>query len=372
MRVRPAIWVGAMLFLLATTIASMSIRDNNDDAPAATDQSVLTVQVTKPQEREWRDEVLANGSIVAWHEAVIGAELGGLRLIDVRADVGSRVAAGDLLARFDTAPVAAELSERVAALAEAEAMLTEAEENAKRAESLRDTGALSGQAITQYMTRARTARAQVDSARARVESTRLRLRQARVLAPDSGVISARIATLGSVASPGDELFRLVRRNRLEWHAQVAAADVGNIEPGQAVTLTLPDGSTIEGVVRQVAPLLEQNLAALAYVELHQDATATARIGMFASGSIVTGASTGMSLPSSSIVIRDGREYVFVLEGDSVAAQVQVRTGRRNGDQVEVLSGILPDQAVVTSGGGFLHDGDRVRVIAPGEQQVAAR
>ena len=370
MRVRPAIWVGAMLFLLATTIASMGVRDDNA-APAATEQSVLTVQVTTPLVREWRDEVLANGSIVAWHEAVVGAELGGLRLVEVRADVGSRVAAGDLLARFDTAPVEAELSERVAALAEAEAMLTEAEENAKRAELLRNTGALSGQAITQYMTKAQTARAQVDSARARVESTRLRLRQTRVLAPDSGVISTRTATLGSVASPGDELFRLVRQNRLEWHAQVAAADVGNIEPGQAVTLTLPDGSTIEGVVRQVSPLLEQNLAALAYIELLENSTA-ARIGMFASGSIVTGASTGMSLPSSSIVIRDGREYVFVLEGDSVAAQVQVRTGRRNGDQVEVLSGIVPEQSVVASGGGFLHDGDRVRVIAPGERQVAAR
>jgi HlyD family secretion protein len=371
MRVRPAIWVGAMLFLLATTIASMAARESND-APAAAEQSVLTVQVTTPQVREWRDEVLANGSIVAWHEAVVGAELGGLRLIDVRVDVGSRVAAGDLLARFDTASVEAELSERVAALAEAEAMLTEAEENAKRAESLRNTGALSGQAITQHMTKAQTARAQVDSARARVESTRLRLRQTRVLAPDSGVISSRNATLGSVASSGDELFRLVRQNRLEWHAQVAAADAGNIQPGQPVTLTLPDGSTIEGIVRQVAPLLEQNLAALAYVELRQDTMAAARIGMFVSGSIVTGASTGMSLPSSSIVIRDGREYVFVLEGDSVAAQVQIRTGRRNGDQVEILSGLSPGQSIVASGGGFLHDGDRVRAVAPAEQQVATR
>jgi RND family efflux transporter MFP subunit len=371
MRVRPQILVGAMLFLLATTLASMGARESND-APAAEEQSVLTVQVTTPQVREWRDEVLANGSIVAWHEAVVGTELGGLRLTDVRVDVGSRVAAGDLLARFDTAPVAAELSERVAALAEAEAMLTEAEENAKRAESLRNTGALSGQAITQYLTRALMARAQVDSARSRVESTRLRLRQTRVVAPDSGVISARTATLGSVASAGDELFRLVRQNRLEWHAQIAAADIGNISAGQPVILTLPDGSTIEGVVRQVAPLLGQNLAALAYVELRQEATAAARIGMFVSGSIVTGASTGMSLPSSSIVIRDGREFVFVLEKSSVAAQVQIRTGRRNGDQVEILTGISPEQSVVASGGGFLHDGDRVRVVAPAARQVATR
>jgi multidrug efflux pump subunit AcrA (membrane-fusion protein) len=93
--------------------------------------------------------------------------------------------------------------------------------------------------------------------------------------------------------------------------------------------------------------------------------------MFVSGSIVTGASSGMSLPSSSIVIRDGREYVFVVERDAVAAQVQIRTGRRNGDQVEVLSGISPTQSVVANGGGFLHDGDRVRVVAT-ESKVATR
>jgi RND family efflux transporter MFP subunit len=237
---------------------------------------------------------------------------------------------------------------------------------------LRNTGALSGQAITQYITRAHTARAQVDSARARAESTRLRLRQTRVLAPDAGVISARGATLGSVSNAGDELFRLVRQNRLEWHAQVTAADVGNIAAGQAVTVTLPDGSIIDGVVRQVAPLLEQNLAALAYIQLRQDAKSAARIGMFVSGSIVTGKSTGMSVPSSSIVIRDGHEYVFVLDHDSVATQVPVRTGRRDGDRVEVLGGISPAQSVVASGGGFLHDGDRVRVIASADRQVATR
>lgn len=349
-----------MLFLVAIAVASTGGRGSSD-APVAREQSVLTVQVTTPREREWRDEVLAHGSIVPWHEAVIGAEASDLRLIDVRVDVGSRVAAGELLARFDPAPIEAELSERLAALAEAEAMLVEAEENAKRAESLRDTGAMSGQVVTQRLTKAQTARAQVDSARSRVESTRLRLRQTRVVAPDSGVISSRTAALGSVAGAGDELFRLVRQSRLEWHAQLAAADVGNIELGQAVRMKLPDGATIDGVIRQVAPSLEQNLTALAYVQLSEDAQQSARIGMFVSGSIVTGASVGLSLPSGSIVVRDGREYVFVVSRDLVVSQAPVRTGRRDGNQVEILSGLLPDQSVVLNGGGFLHDGDRVRV-----------
>ncbi|HEY0686872.1 MAG TPA: efflux RND transporter periplasmic adaptor subunit [Steroidobacter sp.] len=373
MRVRSAVWFGAASMLVAAIVAFASIGvDQTDDPEATGEQTVLTVQTTMPQLREWRDEVVAHGSIVAWHEATIGAELGGLRLIDVRVDVGSRVVAGDLLARFDPAPIEAELNERKAALAEAEAALTEADENAARAESLRNTGALSGQAVTQYLTRAQTARAQVDSARARVESTRLRLRQTRVLAPDAGVISARSATLGSVAGAGDELFRLVRQNRLEWQAQVAAADLPRIQPGQMAKAMLPDGSIIEGTVRQVAPLLTQNLTAIAYVALSPDVKPAPRAGMFVSGAILTGASSGLSLPSSSIVVRDGREYAFVLDRDSVATQVQLRTGRRIGEQVEVLDGVTSAQSVVLSGGGFLHDGDRVRVVTAAEQQAATR
>lgn len=363
MRVRLAIWAGAALVVLSTAIAIASINSGHSIDTTVTQQSVLTVQVTTPRVREWRDDILAHGSIAAWHEAAIGAELGGLRLIDVRVDVGIRVAAGELIARFDPEPIQAELNEKVAALAEAEASLIEAEENAKRGESLRNTGAMSNQLITQYVTRAQAARAQVDSARARVESTRLRLRQTRVLAPDDGVISARSATLGSVAGAGDELFRMVRQNRMEWHAQIAATDVGSVEIGQAAVVTLPDGTTIGGVIRQIAPLLAQNLTAIAYVQLHQEAQATPRIGMFVSGAIITGASTGMSVPSSSLVVRDGREYVFVLDRDFIATQTQVRTGRRDGDQVEVLDGVAPTQSVVASGGGFLHDGDRVRVAA---------
>lgn len=370
MRARFGIWLGVASALVAATVAAAFVV-RPEEAKALEEQPVLTVQVATPQLREWRDEIFAHGSIAAWHEATIGAELDGLRLIDIRVDVGSVVAAGELLARFDPAPVEAELSERNAALAEAEAMLGEAEENARRAESLRNTGALSGQAVTQYLTRAQTAKAQVDSARARAESTRLRLRQTRIVAPDAGVISARSATLGSVAGAGDELFRLIRQNRLEWHAQIAARDLAAIKPGQETIVTLPDGSTIEGTVRQIAPLLAQNLTAVAYVQLRQDAQTAARIGMFVSGAIATGASPGLSLPSSSVVIRDGREYAFVID-DSIATQLQIRTGRRDGDCIEVLSGIAPAQAVVLNGGGFLHDGDRVQVVSAAESTAATR
>jgi multidrug efflux pump subunit AcrA (membrane-fusion protein) len=70
-------------------------------------------------------------------------------------------------------------------------------------------------------------------------------------------------------------------------------------------------------------------------------------------------------------MRDGRQYVFAVGADNKVVQTSVKSGRRNGADVEVLDGLSVEQAIVVSGGGFLHDGDLVRVPAA-EASVAFR
>src|SRR5262245_3247096 len=183
------------------------------------------------------------------------------------------------------------LQQTEAAVAEAEANVAEAQANAQRAERLGKTGALSQQDATQYMTRDRTAQAQLESARARLRSQKLALDYTRVVAPDDGVISSRKATLGMVAQPGIELFRLVRQNRLDWRAELTGAQLARVHIGDAATVQLADGSTATGKVRQVAPVLDENTRiGLAYVELDRgDSNApAARAGMYGTGTITLG------------------------------------------------------------------------------------
>ena len=72
----------------------------------------------------------------------------------------------------------------------------------------------------------------------------LRLRQTLVLAPDSGVISARSATVGAVLPAGAELFRLIRQGRLEWRGEVTSTEIGRITPGTSVVVTAPGGAQL--------------------------------------------------------------------------------------------------------------------------------
>jgi RND family efflux transporter MFP subunit len=170
--------------------------------------------------------------------------------------------------------------------------------------------------------------------------------------------------VGSVVSAGTELFRLIRQGRLEWRAEVTAADLGRIKVGAPVQVTAASGQLLQGKVRMVAPSLDvQTRNALVYVDLPAQ-IGSARAGMFAKGEIALGQSQAMTVPQTAVVIRDGFSYVFTLGADQKVVQLKVQTGRLSDDRLEIVSGLKPDARVVTSGGAFLNHGDTVRLVQP--------
>jgi HlyD family secretion protein len=368
-------WLGLVGIVLALVAAVAVLRPKpttvsptvSADASRAGTPIALTVSVVRPERVEWPEVIQASGTIAAWQEAIVGAEVAGLRLAEVLVDVGDEVTKGQLLARFDDSTMLAMVQQMEAAVAEAQANVAEADANAQRAERLGKTGALSEQNITQYLTRASTAKAQLESARARLHSQKLALEYTRVVAPDDGVISARKAMLGMVAPSGAELFRLIRQNRLEWRAELSGAQLTQVQVGDDASVQLTDGTSAHGKVRQVAPSLDENTRiGLAYVELDRadnvNASANAKAGMYGSGTITLGQRSAVTLPSDAIVLRDGHEYVFVLGADGRVALTKVSIGRRFGNGVEINSGLDGNPQVVAAGAAFLNDADAVRVV----------
>ncbi|MFM7484485.1 MAG: efflux RND transporter periplasmic adaptor subunit [Betaproteobacteria bacterium] len=356
-----------LLFVLVGLLPGASSKANDKAAsgkPATTAKAALTVNTARPQLARLSQTLAANGDIAAWQEASIGSEANGLRLTEVLVNVGDVVTAGQTLARFSDETVQADLAQAKAALLEAQANLSEASANAERARSLMNTGAISTQQINQLITAEQTARARVAAAEANVNAHKLRLKFTQLLAPDSGVISARSATVGAVVSNGTELFRMIRKGRLEWRAEVMASELSRIRAGTQVTLVAANGTRLNGKVRMIGPTVNpQNRAALVYVDLLPAAggEAAAKPGMFARGEFTLGSGNGVTLPQQSVVVRDGFSYVFQLKRDSRVAQVKVKTGRYLQDQVEITEGISLQDEIVVAGAGFLNDGDLVRV-----------
>ncbi|MBV6325529.1 efflux RND transporter periplasmic adaptor subunit [Duganella violaceipulchra] len=338
-----------------------------DDKKAETAKPALTVTTTKPSAARLPIKLAANGNVAAWQEASVSSESNGLRLTEVRVNVGDVVKAGDVLAVFSADTVNADVAQAKAAVQEAEANAADAVANAARARTLQNTGALSAQQISQYTTAEQTANARIASAKAALASQQLRLKYTKVVAPDSGVISARTATVGAVSGPGTELFRMIRQGRLEWRAEVVASDLRNLKTGTGAVVKAANGSEVTGKVRMIAPTVDaQTRSALVYVDLPSSAgakDAPFKAGMFASGQFELGTSDAMTVPQQSIVVRDGFSFVFRLNADQHVNQIKVQPGRRLGDRIEVLGGLTADTQVVVRGAGFLNDGDLVHNVA---------
>lgn len=317
-----------------------------------------------------------------------------------------------------------------AGLAQANASYVEAKANADRARQLKSSGALPMQQVDQYITGETTARAGIDSQKATIASQRaaldaqkagvtaqkaglaakqaevksqeaavessklavkaqqavleaqnaalkvqqaalksqeIRLSQTTIVAADDGIVSSRNAALGSVVQAGTELFRLIRQNKLEWRAEVASSDLGQIREGQTASVTINTGEVTEGQVRLISPQLDANTRrALVYVSLPTGSSA--RAGMFVQGTIHQGQTEALTVPQSAVILRDGRHLVFEIGADNRVIQHEIKIGRRLQDRVEILSELSSDIKLVATGGAFLNDGDLVQVVVAGEKK----
>jgi HlyD family secretion protein len=362
-----------LLATAGTTALIVHAADNKATAKAAAPaRPALTVSVTTAQRSTLSTTLAASGNLAAWQEAAVGAEANGMRLSEVRVNVGDLVRKGQVLATFAADTAVAELAQSKASVAEAEAQLAEAAANAQRARDLQASGALSAQQIAQLLTAERTAQARLEAVKAVQKVQQLRLQQTQVLAPDSGVISARSATVGAVVPAGAELFRLIRQGRLEWRGEVAASELPQVRVGQKVKLSATGApAPVQGTVRQVAPTVD---AATRNVIVFVDVPASSaglKAGMFARGEFETGSSAALTLPQSAVLLRDGFSYVFVVGSDGRVAQTKVDVGRRNGERIEIVQGLDDKARVVASGGGFLADGDTVKVVEGAPVPAAA-
>lgn len=330
-------------------------------APVASAKPALTVATALPQRLELPVTLSANGSIAAWQEAIIGSESNGLRLLQVRVNVGDKVKTGDVLAVFSTDSTQADTAQARANLLEAQATALDAADTAARARTLDSSGALSAQQIRQYNTAEQTAKARAEAAKAMLDAQQLRGRQTQVLAPDNGVISARSATVGAVVGAGSELFRMIRGGRLEWRAEVTSAELGRLPIGTPVKLVTASGAQLSGKVRMIAPTVDPlTRIGLVYVDLPLAASAV-QAGMFASGTFELKQVSALMVPQSALVVRDGFSYLFSVKPDQRISQLKVQSGRLAGERVEITSGLTADTRVVVQGAGFLNDGDLVRV-----------
>lgn len=348
-------------FLLLTACSNEVSSTNSQEKPA------LSVTVMRPVSSQVPLGLAANGSVAAWDEITLSSEISGLQLSTVLVEVGQAVHKGQLLAVFNQDMVRADLEQSRANLEVAKASAEEARLNADRARQSREKLAMSGQQIARYLAEEKMSQAKLLAAQANLQAQQVRMNNTQVHAMDDGVISGRTAAIGGVYNVGQELFRLIRQQRLEWRAEVNASEINHLQSGMSVLITVPDVGVIQGMVRVIAPALNpSSRQALVYVDLPKAMEQGFRSGMFARGEFQYGQSPVVLVPQAAVLFRDGFHYVFTLEkqpnGLFKVHQLKVEVGEVVNDQLSVRSGLDVGQEFVAAGVAFLSDGDWVKVI----------
>jgi len=203
---------------------------------------------------------------------------------------------------------------------------------------------------------------QVKQAVIRLQLARLNLSYTRIIAPSAGVISARNASIGAVATAGPEpMFRIIRDNLIEVHTEVIETDIARISIGDKSTLCIAGLGEMVGTARLIAPSVDQR-SRLGEVRISLPPNPTLRIGVFVSGWISTERYEAEAVPVSAVLSDGNGDFTQVVDADGIIHKRRLETGLIWNGLREIRSGLEEGETVVLLAGAFFRDGDKIDPI----------
>lgn len=377
-------------------LGSLARRIGSPDAQAATAPpppaaaAPLTVTVVDAAMRPFRDQLFVSGTLVAREEAMVGAQVDGLRIDAVLAEDGDRVREGQVLARLDRTQLDTLVTQSDAALARADAAIAQARSvilqyEATGAQLSADylrgkqlgLGIISQATLDQRLAVSRAAEAQLAGAQGALsvaladkksqeaQRRELEVRMARtdVRAPVSGTLSRRTARLGAQTGGGEALFRIVREGAIDLDAEAPDDVLARVTLGIAAQVTLAGSDVpVAGTVRLISNEVDK-ATRLGRVRIALGHDAQARVGSFASAVVDIARREGVSVPASAVARSERGRAVQVVRDGRIEVR-RVETGLSSREAVEITDGLKPGETVVARAAAFLRAGDQVRAMAP--------
>ena len=334
---------GLVLLFVAGFLSgcNRSQREHVDVVPELSPVQVRTQTVENKTIPAYEEVV---GTVRAVVRATLEAKTSG-RIVAMPIVLGQRIKAGDLIARLDAPEIKARVDQ-------AQAALQQAERDWKRISALFDQ-----QAAT---------RADYDAAESHYELAKAGVAEAQAMmsfleiqAPFDGVVTRKPADVGDLAAPGKPLADIEDSGKLRLEADVPEAIAGRIQSGATMEVRFGQNTNeLQGTVVEISPIADP-VSRTSRVKLDLPGGAGLMSGQFGRLLVPVADSTSMRVPNSAVVQRGQLEIVFVVENQRARLHL-VKTGRRAGDETEILSGLDPGEPVVVDAAAQLVDGQPVK------------
>jgi membrane fusion protein, multidrug efflux system len=335
---------------LALILAGMAVlltacqKNAEPAAPTELPSAKVRVQAIESKTRAATEEVM--GTIRARQRAVLEAKVsGGIEKLPVVP--GQSVKAGETLVELDAKEIKARLDQA----------LTQREQLSRDTERLRQllaNNAVSRQEFESIESRYRVAKAAVTEAETMLAYTK-------IIAPFDGIITRKHAEVGDLAAPGKPLLEMEDPKSLRLEADVPEAAIGHIVSGAKLSVRVSGVTNdLTAIVSEIAPAADPNSRTF-LVKLDLPANSGARMGQFGRLTVPLGETSALRVPASALIIRGQLELVFVAENTRAQMRL-VKSGKRIGNEIEILSGLNRGDQIVIENAAGLRDGQPLEVI----------
>jgi RND family efflux transporter MFP subunit len=323
-------------------------------------ERITNVSVQTAVKKQFRPFIEATGTLNPFEEVSIGAEIDGI-IKTVRADEGTAVSKGMLLATIDDIEYNQGMLSAQAALKQAEATLANTKIEYSRKDALYKEELVTRQQYDDVATRLALAESDVEKARAALSIAKQRLAKTKIYSPLMSRVKEKMVSEGDFVKNGTRLFTLIQPSPLKLRFSVSERDVGKMKVGQDVSVKVdafPDREFM-GKVSIVFPSLEEKTRTLSIEALVPDKESVLKPGLFARVILYTG---GMKdtvvVPNTALLYEGDRIRTYIVEDDK-AKERSVKLGNKYGDEMEILEGIKEGDKVIIAGQQGLSEGAKV-------------
>lgn len=370
--------------------------------PTASTISVNTLMI---QSKPLPDTVEFSGTIRPLEQALLSTRVTG-RITQLSLETGDRFRKGDVLARVDVMDMAAQTNQALSDVAQAEAevarsqaILGQLESQKLEAQASFRLAQVNQQRMAQLQSQGAVSQSQLDEANTKLDETKARVAQVEagirqsqasinrsqaavnqaragvtaasvsqsygtVIAPFNGVVVQKLAYEGEIAAPGTALLKVENPDRLQLEISVPEENLQFVQVGQPVKVRVDAANqTYQATIQQIVPSADANSRSF-LVKIPLNYADKLISGMFGRLELPRGTQPGILIPHDALIQRGQLEGVYVVEPDAAQPTAMLRwvkTGKTQGTQVEIVSGLTEGDRIITSHLDQLNDGQAVQI-----------
>ena len=321
------------------------------------------VRVERIAPRDLPILVQAVGRLVPDREVVVSAQVTGI-VSRLSADVGDEVNLGGILVQLDPTDYRLALNEAGANLRSAKARLSAAENSYERARRLLPEKAITPELFDAAEAESRIARAQVSQLEAAVAIARQRLDKTSIGVPFDGHVAQRMVELGQNVAVGDPVMAIADMQSMRVRIHINENDYVQLDKDDPVTVHIEafSGDPAPGRIDKIGIKADPRTNTFEVEVLLENPNLKFKSGLTARVSIQADLiPDAIMIPQASVLFRENRKEVFVIETGGKAVSREIKLGRTQGSRVRILQGLVPGDELVVTGGQYLTAGDEVAV-----------